>query len=137
MRTNFNLIYKTYKSIKILRNAAILLFSVSQTRYTANHENISKPYNNPKANYTMKEKLDLKPCSNNYKDCESWTKIDQEHWHFLWQSLTGQEIVQQLGTKLELDSRFPRAGRYYQLETPVFEQRMPLKQDHICDDQSH
>lgn len=65
MRTNFNLIYKTYKSIKILRNAAILLFSVSQTRYTANHENISKPYNNPKANYTTKEKLDLKPCSNN------------------------------------------------------------------------
>lgn len=38
---------------------------LDQTRYIANHENISKPYNNPKANYTMKEKLDLKPCSNN------------------------------------------------------------------------
>lgn len=47
----------------------LLLFYVSII--IANHENISKPYNNPKANYTMKEKLDLKPCSNNYKDCES------------------------------------------------------------------
>lgn len=41
----------------------LLLFYVSLI--LANHENISKPYNNPKANYTTKEKLDLKPCSNN------------------------------------------------------------------------